>query len=134
MYWDIQYQLGNLLIGLLGSAVTVVTVALVVLWIFWFGCYIVPLQTVANPKKWLRKRKGAIAFRILVGIFLIMAFASVQANAPKITLGVPQMTTENPYEEGEWKNTAPVTMTDEERMTKQRALDAETKSRVNLND
>lgn len=134
MYWDIQYQFGNFLVGILGSATTIVVVGLITLWFIWFIRYLIPGIYAKNEGKWLWKRVVPITVRVFVGIFLIMSFASIQTNAPKITLGVPQVTIENPYKEGEWKETAPVVMTDEERMQQQRALDEETKNRVNLND
>ena len=134
MYWDIQTQFGNLLVGLLGSATTVVVVGLILLWFIYFIRYLRPGMYAKNEIKWLWKRVIPISLRVFAGILLIMAFASIQTNAPKITLGVTQTTVENPYEEGDWKTTAPVTKTDEERMQQQRALDVETKDRVNLND
>lgn len=126
--FDVTWQLGNFLMGILGVFTIVIAIALFV----WLGF-------VFGRRIFIYLREGKYptfkdALQVLIASFLLFILAIANTNAPKIKLQTDNRATNerlnNASNPTEIINLAPNTTSSEERNTEQRNLDTETDNRT----
>lgn len=126
--FDITWQFGNFLMGILGSFMAFAVIILIV-WLLWVFARRMHLYLQENKKITFMD-----VLQVLFAGFLLFSLSIANANAPKVRLQTDNRdinkrlnSASNPTE---IINLAPNTTSSEERNTEQRNLDTETNKRT----